>query len=164
MCTLVCEECFLDKNRLRLGSSASGLPWHHSPSTSGTARASVCVCLWERGSCSRTRGEVVTHQHYEKTGKNWTQDDVMYRKASCIRSPLPHSISANESEHVACAQELSAKHGLMVLLRKIKNTLCFLEDWLWEEVSKQKKKKVNSSDWAHISLCCLFTGFVESLW
>lgn len=26
LCTLVCEECFLDKNRLRLGSSASGLP------------------------------------------------------------------------------------------------------------------------------------------
>lgn len=44
------------------------------------------------------------------------------------RAPPSHSISANESERVACAQELSAKHGLMVLLRKIKNTLCFLED------------------------------------
>lgn len=57
--------------------------------------------------------------------------------------------SANESEYVACAHKLSAKHRLKVLLRKIMNMLRFLEDGLLEVliwnlfhgISIQQKKK-----------------------
>lgn len=54
----------------------------------------------------------------------------MYRKESRNNVFTPaHSIGANESEHVARAQELSAKHGLMLFFEEdLTNMLCFLED------------------------------------
>lgn len=100
LCTLVCKECFLDKNRPRLGSNASGLPWHHSPSTSGTARVSVyvCVCVCEKGEAVAEQGGRWWHiSTMKKKRKNWTQDGVMYRKESCNNVFTPtHSIGANE--------------------------------------------------------------------